>query len=174
MHKINLKIKKESACSTQSGYTVIELLFYISIFVVVSIVVINSMVVMSRSFRETTLQAQLFQASSVVERISREIRQASDINSISASSLVLQTKDSSGLAKTVQFLLSGTNIQLIENNVLTGNLNAPNIIVTSLSFTQINSTTSKAVKIILSVRSANDTLNRIFNFYNTIVLRGSY
>ncbi len=165
-----MKIKN----TKEGGYTIIELLFYISLFIVSSILVINSMVVMSRSFRETALQVELLQGGSIMERMSREIRQSLAINTITASSLKLNTKDGSGVSKTVEFVLSGSNVRLLDNNVFIGNLNTPNMVVTTLSFTQINSTVSKAIKIDLSVRSGNDNLNRIFNFYDTIVLRGSY
>ncbi len=168
MDKIKIKNKKES------GYTVLELIFYISFFVTLSVVVINAMIIMTRAFRETTLQAELLQSGSIMERMSREVKQAYGISSISATDLKLNTKDSNGADKTVEFLLSGTDIRLLENSTLIGNLNTPNIVVTALSFTQVTGTVSKAVKIILSVRSNNDSLSRTIDFYDTIVLRGSY
>jgi hypothetical protein len=59
-----------------------------------------------------------------------------------------------------------------ENGVLTGNLNVPNISIIGLSFTEIITTKSKAIKMNLSVRSKGDT--SVENFYDTVVLRGSY
>ncbi len=168
MNHIKQKNRKES------GYTVLELLFYISFFAVLSIVVINSMIIMTRAFRETTIQAEILQGGSIMEQISREIRQAYDINSISSSDLNINTKDDAGANKIVEFVLSGTDIHLLENSTLTGNLNTPNIAVTALSFTQITTTVGKAVKVTLTIRSTNDKLNRTFNFYDTVVLRGSY
>jgi len=109
-----------------------------------------------------------------MERMSREIRAASDINSITASDLVLQTKDQNGANKTLEFLLSGSDVQLLENNVLTGNLNTPNIIVTALGFTQITTVRGKAIRILLTVKHKNNISGNTQNFYNTIVLRGSY
>ena len=132
------------------------------------------MITMARSFRETAIQAELVQSGVIIERISREVRQAYGISSISPNDLKLNTKDDAGADKTVEFLLSGSNIQLLENNVLTGNLNAPNISVTAVTFTQINTTQGAAVKIFLTIRSNNDKLNRTQDFYNTVVLRGIY
>lgn len=158
----------------KNGYSVVETLFYIAIFLVLSLVVINSLITMTKSFKENTIQADLVQSAMIMERISREIRQAYGINSIAATSLKLNTKDDLDNNKTVQFSLSGVNIQLLEDDVLTGNLNTPNIEVTSLSFTQITTTEGKAVKVILSVRSTRDTAGRIIDFYDTVVLRGDY
>jgi type II secretory pathway pseudopilin PulG len=159
---------------TRNGYAVLELIFYISLFAILSVVVINTMLTMSKSFKETALQAELVQSGTIMERISREIRQAYGIATISASDLVLNTKDNSGANKTVEFLLSGTNLQLLENNILTGNLNTPKIVITALNFTQITTAKGKAVKIFLTVRSSNDMQNRTHDFYDTVVLRGDY
>ncbi len=156
------------------GYTLVELLFYIAFFTTFSLLVINAMITMTRSFRETTIYGELAQNGVIMERISREIRQAYDISSISANDLKINTKDDAGANKTVEFLLSGSNVQLIENSVFTGNLNSPNIVVTGLTFTQITTVKGKAVKVALLVRSTNDSLARVVDFYDTIVLRGIY
>ncbi len=160
--------------SLKSGYAILELLFYIAFFAVLSLVVINAMIVMAGSFRETAIQTELAQSGFIMERMGREIRGSYDISSISATDLKLNAKDDAGANKTVEFLLSGFNLELIENSVLTGNLNTPNIKVTSLTFTQITTTKGKAVKILLTVQSTNDALGRTQNFYDTAVLRGIY
>ena len=160
--------------SEAKGYAVLELLFYISLFVVLSLVVIDAMITMARSFKETAIQAELVQSGTIIERISREIRSSYDINSISTTDLVLNTTDSGGVNKTVEFLLSGSNLQLLENSILTGNLNTPNIVITALTFTQITTAKGKAVKVSLTLRSTNDKLARTQDFYDTVVLRGNY
>src|SRR3989344_7454323 len=118
-----MKIAKLKIENYSRGYTLVELLFYIAFFSILSVVVIQSLVTMTRSFKETSIQAELVQSGTIIERISREIRQAYDISSISASNLGLASTDSAGANKTVEFLLSGTSLQLLENSVLTGNLN---------------------------------------------------
>jgi len=158
----------------KNGYAVLELLFYISFFVVLSLVVISTMITMSRAFRGTAIQAEMIQSGNIMERISREVRASYDINTISANDLQLNTKDSEGVNKIVEFLFSNSNVQLLENDTFIGNLNTPNISVVDLSFTQITTTKGKAVKVFLTVKSNNDTLGNTQNFYNTVVLRGNY
>ncbi len=156
------------------GFSLIEILIYIAIFSFLSIVVINSLIVMMKSFAETAVQADFVQTSQALERMSREIRQAKSIAAISTSDLTLNSTDSSGVAKTVEFKLSSQNLQLLENTVLTGNLNAPNIQITALVFTQITTAKGKAIKIQMSAKDTKDRLSRTENFYDTIGLRGSY
>lgn len=120
---------------------------------------------MARSFKETSIYAELTQNGSIMERMSREIRAASNIVSISATDLKLNE---------VEFKLLGSNLQLFEDDVFIGNLNTPNITVTALVFTEIITTKGKAAKIFLTLRDNNDVQGRLENFYNTIVLRGDY
>jgi len=155
------------------GYSVVELIFYIAFFAVLSLVAIEAMLTMARSFKETAIQTSLTQ-SGMMERITREIRQAYGINSIASSDLVLNTKDDNGADKTVEFQLSGANLKLLENNVLTGNLNPANISVTGLAFTQITTLHGNAIKIVLTIKSTQDSYDRTFDFYDTVVLRGAY
>lgn len=156
------------------GYTLLETIFYIVLFAILSISVINSMIIMTKAFKETTIQAELTQGGKIMERISREIRQAYQINSINTNSLKLNTTNDAGTNKTVEFSLSNSNVRFLENDIFIGNLNTQNIVVTNLVFTQINTTKGSAVKIVLTVRSNNDLLNRNRDFYNTVVLRGDY
>ncbi len=158
----------------QKGTALLEFVFYIIFFTILSLLVVNTMITMTKSFRETAIQTELVQAGTIMERISREIRSAYAIASVNATNLVLNTKDENDNDKTVQFLLSGSNLQLLENSVLTGNLNTSNIVITSLIFNQITTTEGKAVKVEITVRSMSDALARTFNFYDTIVLRGEY
>jgi len=168
------KNKGRKVLSEAKGYAILELLFYIALFSILSLVVINAMIIMARSFKETALQAEFMQGGGIMERISREIRASYSINSISANNLKLNTKDDAGANKTVEFLLSGSNIQLLENDVITGNLNNPDMIITDLSFTEITTAEGKAVKVFFSFNSSNDVLGRTQDFYDTIVLRGNY
>jgi type II secretory pathway pseudopilin PulG len=165
---------KKSKSNFIKGYSIVEILFYISIFAILTLAVINALITMTKAFREVTVQSDLVTASSMIERISREIRQSLSINNISASDLKLNTKDDLGNSKTVRFAMSGSNLQFYENDVLTGNLNTTNTVVTDLSFAEITTVAGKAIKLSISVRSARDPNNRVETFYDSIVLRGDY
>ena len=157
-----------------TGFAIVEFLFYISILAMLVLVLINALITMTRSFKETTIYTQLQSGNQVFERITRSIKQASSITAISASDLVLVTKDLNNNNQNVQFVLSGNNINYLENGASVGNLNSPSLVVTALSFAQVTTTKGTGVKISMSVRSVNDTQNRVESFYDTIVLRGDY
>lgn len=155
------------------GYAVLELIFYISFFAVLSLVAINAMLTMAKSLKETAIQAEFVQSGTILEKISREIRAAYDIDATSTST-DLKLDTTSGTNTKVEFKLLGSDLQFLENDVFTGNLNTPNIIITSLNFTQINTTKGAAVQIYMVLRSSNDPSGRLQSFYDTIVLRGDY
>ena len=169
-----MKITKLKIKNWRGGYALLETIFYMLLFAILSIAIINAMITMMKSFKETAIQAELMQSGNIMEKISREIRQAYGINSISTDDLKLNTTDSVGANKTVEFVLSGSDIRFLEDDVFTGNLNTQNITVTNLTFTQIDTAKGAAVKISLSVKSNHDLQNRNESFYNTVVLRGGY
>lgn len=156
-----------------TGVSIIETLFYIVLFTIISFAIINALMTMMKSFKDTSIQRELVSSGTIMEIMSREIKKANGISSISLSDLTLNTKDDSGNAKTVQFVLSGTNILFKENNILTGNLNSPSINVSNFSFTQITLSNGKAIKISFSVSPVSNP-SKVENYYDTIVLRGSY
>ncbi len=178
MTQMNIKKNNKWACPAKrgccGGFSVIETIFYIALFAILSIAVINAMITMTKAFRETALHTELIQSGIIMEKISREVKQALSIDTISATNLKLNTKDDAGADKTVEFVISGSNIRFLENNVFTGNLNTPNIVVSNLSFTQITTAKGTAVKISFTIRSTRDSLNRTYDFYDTVVLRGDY
>ena len=159
---------------SNSGYALLETLFYIALLAIFSIAIVNAIIVMTRSFKEVAIQSELMQGGAIMERMTREIKQAKSISIIGANDLKLNTEDSAGAAKTVEFLLSGANIQLLENDALSGNLNTSNLAVSNLTFTQIITLNGEAVKVSLTLSSSHDALSRAYDFYDTIALRGSY
>ncbi|MDP9249510.1 MAG: hypothetical protein M3M85_03330 [bacterium] len=170
-----MTIKRKNVSKTmRGGYALLEALFYVSFFAAMSLAVTSAMITITSSFRETAISAKLAESAGIMERVAREVRGAEDIILISADNLKLSTTDAGSQPKTVEFLLDGANVEFLENDNLTGNLNAPNIAVSGLSFTQITTAAGKAVKVHITLGVANDKLGRTFDFYDTIVLRGNY
>ena len=164
----------ENIKKINKGYVLLETIFYISFFAILSITVINAMITITKSFKETVIQAELMQGGNIMERMSREIKQAYGVNTIGINNLKLNTTDDNDVNKTVEFLFSSPNVSFLENDIVMGNLNTQNITVMGLTFTQIDTPKGIAIKIFLTVKSNHDSLNRNQDFYNTVVLRDIY
>ena len=174
MIKLNKQDKTKNGPSAQAGYAVLELLFYISFFALLSFVVIDAMIIMTKSFGETKIYTELIQSSTMMEKISRELRQANDF-SFTSNDLVINTKDDSNNPKTIIYTYTGTNVQVTDSSLGNlGNLNTPDITVKNFSFTSTVTAKGKAATILLTVMDNKDASGRVVDFNDTVVLRGDY
>jgi len=147
------------------GFTLVETLVYAALFVILLGAIINSTFLLSTSYRHVkdVKNAQM-SALVAMDRISREIRQASTINgagtsyNIPSGSLLLDTG--------AEFFLADGKIMMEQNNVSQGALTTNNVQVGTLMFRRIDTGNSQGVKIEMTIENKN--------FYNTVMLRGSY
>ena len=167
--------------SKQKGYSLMEMLIYLAIFTMLSILVINSLITVMTSFATTRTNRDLLESgSTAIERISREIRQAKDVdiaNSTLGSSpgvLQLNSTNSVGNSMVIKFMISSGALNIYEDGVLKDNLLGQNISVNSLIFRRISTTNSEAVKIEMTLQDNKSKSTKTANFFDTIGLRGAY
>jgi len=165
------------------GFTLIEIVIYVSILAVISILTVNTILVMTKSFSNFRAVRDLNASARVaMERMVREVRLADNVDEtlsvlgVSPGRLVLDTIDSgSGLPIAFEFILDGTILKYKNGSGAYDNLTSSDVEATKLIFRKIdNSTVSKAVQIELTLRAGEGVSQRTENFYNTIVLRRSY
>ena len=164
----------------QKGFTLIESLIYLALFVLLSTVLIDSLLMMHKAYSETRINRDLLESASVsMERMTREVRGGTSLN-VSASMfaatsgvLAINTTDSGGASKTEQFALVSNAVQFTENGVVSGNLTGANVSVDSLTFRNITTIKGSAVKIEMSLHSLIDP-TRIMSLSDTVAMRGAY
>ncbi len=167
--------------NTQKGYSLIEMIIYVSIFAVLSVVVVNSFSVVISSFVESRTNRDLLESgNTVLEKISREIRLASSVDTAgstlgsSPGVLQLNSVDSSNNARVVKFVFENNTLNIYENNTLTGSLIGNNETITSAIFRKITTSAGTAIKVELTLKDTRGKRQRTENFYDTIILRGDY
>lgn len=159
---------------TEKGYTLVETIFYVSLFALLSVVVLDVLITMTGLFMKTVTHGDIVQGSTMIESISRELKQADDF-SFNSPTLTVNTRETDGSPKTIVYTFSSSNIGMIDSVLGNlGNLNTPNVSVVSFNVATINTSQSKAAKINLTVKSNRDAENNTEDFQNTVVLRGSY
>jgi type II secretory pathway component PulJ len=160
------------------GFSIIEVIIYLAIFTTVSVLVINSFIVILSAFNVTNMNRRLLESGSVaMERITREIRQSESISAESnLSTLILNSFDSSGDSMVVKFKYENGNISLYKNNNTEkeGSLIGGNVSVTNLTFKNITTAQSHAVRIEMTLLYSDNKNTKSENFYDTIGLRGGY
>lgn len=177
MYKVSrIKYKKNN-----SGYALPEVLVYLSLFVLMSVLVVNMLLSMSKAFAEIRANRDMMRSgTSIMERITREIQNAESIdvaNSTFGSSpgvLTLVGEDSGGSARTVRFVTSSGAVHVYENDVDQGLLSVNPTTETSLLFNSITTTTGRGVKVAITLTDTRGSNVRTENFYTTATLRGSY
>lgn len=163
------------------GYSIVEILIYVALFATLSIAVINSFIVVVSSFNSTRVNRNLLEAgSTIMERISREIRQSYAID-VSGSTLGtspgvldMDTTSTGGGNTTVKFIVENGLLNMYDGSSIVGSLNSPSISIQSIIFRKISTAESDAVKIELTLQDTTSKTLRSENFYNTIILRETY
>ena len=158
------------------GYSVVELVIYVTLFILISVVVIQSLIFVmktyanARSFRTLQQNGEL-----VMERITREIRQANTVSvagSVFGSSpgtLTISGTDSGGTPYTDVFSVASGALQLAVNGVIS-NLSSSEVTVSNLTFWNISTAGSEAVRVQLSLTTTNIPVVTK-SFYTTVILR---
>lgn len=164
----------------KNGFTLVEMIVYIAFLTILSILAINATLIFMKSFYSVRLTQNVNQSATVaLERMSREIRNAYDIDGTQSTfntnpgRLTLKTKDASNANTTIEFYVSGNQVGIKEGGVDEGSLMTKNATITNLIFRQITTPNSKAIKIEMTLHDARGTLQQDVSFYDTIVLRGS-
>jgi Tfp pilus assembly protein FimT len=153
----------------KNGYSLVEILVYLAIFTALSILVINSFMSVLSTFSVTNMNRKILESGSTsMDRITREIRQAKLADVGTAGTLVLTGDTTTKIAK------ENGSLNFYKNNVLQGNLLGQKLSVTNLSFSQITTAKSMAVKIIMTLQYSDGKNIKSENFYDTIILRGGY
>lgn len=167
----------------KKGFILAELLVYISVLAVMSILVINFIVTVTKAFGRIKIsQAIDDSARNALERMSNEIRFSSSLdvaNSTLGSSpgrIILNTNNrSSGATTTLEFSIDNAMLRVREGASAYENLTSSSTEVTNLVFKRIVSTsTQEAVKIEMTIKAKNGIFEKATNFYDTVILRKGY
>ena len=136
----NFKFRKKS------GFTLIEVIIYVSIVsVFLSALVPFAWNMIGGSVKSSAQQEVSSQARYVSERIKYEIRNADNINSVSAGSIYLDVPGTGNDPTIID--LSGGKIRVKLGAAAEVNLNSNDTIITSLTFTDYTSADSKTKNI---------------------------
>lgn len=164
------------------GFSVMEMLIYIAILAVISVLAVNSILIIIKSFNQYRLLRFINAAGQMsMERIIREIRLAGDIDEtgsvfdIHPGRLKLNTVDpDTETSTTMEFFVSSDVLMLKKGETNAIPLTSDNVSLANLTFRKISASSAKAVKIEMEIRSENGDFSKAEKFNNGAVLRKSY
>jgi len=158
------------------GYTLIEMVVYIAVLAMFSIIIVFSLINVTKSFLEIRVERNVNNAALVsMDRIVREIRLSNSVDILNSTfgvnpgRLTLNT----GIT-TVEFFVENDVLKMKEGGVLSGALIPSNIQIENLVFELITNGPVQAVKIDMSISDTRVSTTSTKNFNNTGLIRGSY
>lgn len=165
------------------GFSLIETVIYVAILAVLSVLVVNTILIMFSAFTKASILRRVtLDGETAFERITREIRLASSINdgssilNVNPSRLALNTvrsaTDSTSVTK--QFYVSSGRLVLQEDSNPIEYLISPRATTTSFIVSKITTTHSQVAKISLTLEVGKGSNQVSRSFFNTVILRGSY
>src|SRR3989344_4042339 len=164
-----------------AGFSVVEMVIYIGLVSLCLLLIIDLVVVMSSSYRKLTLARIVADSASFsMERITREIRVASDIDmaqsvfNTSPGRIRLQSADAGGYAQSVPFALEDGRINVYENDLLSGALTSNKASTTALVFTRFATATSTGLMVLMDVQASKGEDVRSAEFRTFVQMRNSY
>ena len=172
---------KKLFSTKESGYTMVELLVYISVLAFMMLIIVSSLLGISKIYRQVRIVELLHSnANTAMETIAREVRTAISVDTAASTLdsangvLKLNSRNISGNTKTVTFSLSSGRIQMSENAVSLGPITSANATIGEMYFEHIDNTVSEAIKYYVTVSVGSGDYARTETFYDTIVMKGSY
>ncbi|MEW5907766.1 MAG: hypothetical protein AB1643_01095 [Patescibacteria group bacterium] len=164
------------------GVSLIEGIIYMAIFIVISVAVINSLIIVLGSFGKAKLLSAIdYSGEAAMERMIRETRMSYDVDSSfsvfgsNPGRLVLKKYISGGATTTVDFYINNGLLFVSEGGEAGETLIYSGVSVSNFTLNSISSsTTSKAIKISLELMANRGDYQRTERFYDTAILRDSY
>ncbi|MDO8589763.1 MAG: type II secretion system protein [bacterium] len=160
------------------GFSLVEMLIYISILVLMLAVIMNVIVSMTGAERVIKALRNIENSATVgLERVVRETRQAENINVASSilgsdpGTLVLNGTDALGNPRVVEFYLSSGKLLLKENGVEVGALTQEDAQVSGLIFYLFSASDVEGVRTEMTIESGTSTYYRSEKFYASALLR---
>lgn len=173
--------KKCADHASSRGFSLIEMVIYAGILSVLTIVAINATFSTIKSFAEFRVSRDLnSSATSLLERITREIRVAHGIDGaqsaigVNPGRLTLLTEDLGGADTTVEFYVENGTLKIKEGGVAMGALTSSSTAVTNFIVRSLSSPKSTSIKTELGLTATRGGISKSGNFYSTILLRGDY
>lgn len=163
------------------GFTLVELVVYIAILVLALVIIIEAMAGFAKVYHRVAASQSLARSGSyAMERMVREIRNAQSIDQTGSTfgahpgRLTLVTPAAGGTTVSSEFSIASSSLQLSRDGVVLGTLTTPGTVVDNLVFYRMATSTSEAVRIILTLSATYGTSTVSATFYDSAVLRGSY
>ena len=161
------------------GYSLVEMVIYVAILSVISLLAINTILSFGPSYH-TLLAYRSAENSGVLsmERMSRDIRSATSVDTANSTlgtspGVLTLVATSNNVSTTTKFYVQNSVLKVDINGTYFGPLSEASSSITSLIFRVLSGNTSSAVKVDMTVQGKAGAITEVKTYHATIILRGS-
>lgn len=172
---------RERDTRSERGFSLVEMVLYVSLFSLISVLSMNMLMQTMKSFTELRISRDINDSAVyVMERLTRDIRAATSVDMPNSTfdatpgRLTLNTVNASGTAMVVEYDVLSSQLHVKENGVDKGSLMSAKTKIDALIFNYVNTGSTAGVRIHLHLRSERGSVSTVDHFYNTILMRGMY
>jgi len=162
---------------TKAGYSLPEMLIYVAILSVVSLLIINTVLSYTKGYKNLVVSRKIdHSALDIMERITLEIRSGTQVDAVNSvfdtNPGVLSLVSNVGGVQTVKkFYVDNGMIKLDVGGVYFGPLTLSNATITNLVFRKVDSSISNAIKIDMTVSSTSGGVTKTKTYHTTVILK---
>jgi hypothetical protein len=159
------------------GYSLPEMLIYVGIICIISLVVVRMLVAFGGSYRVVVASRRVdYAAMNSLERMSRDIRASTSVNSATSvfgtsPGVLTLLSTINGLSTTTKYYIQDGILKLDVNGVYVGPLTSSNVLVTNLTFQLLDNGTSRAIKMNMTLQGVVGASTKSKTYHSTIVLK---
>ena len=164
----------------KSGLSLIEVVIYVAILGFILVLVFDTVLAVSRAVTEVRMEKKIVTSGTLVlERLSREVRDSTDIVAdssifdVDAGQLTTRREDPIGTFTPVTFALASHDRLRLTKGATSELLTPASVRVSKLLFRSISTPNGEGVKVELEL-SATTSATTTYKFYSTIILRETY
>ncbi len=164
------------------GFSIVEVIIYFSMLAIMSTLVITSIINLFKNYNVIKANQYIeYNAISIIDKLTRDTRDAQSIDIVDSSfsvaqgsvSLNIASSTNEAVTNSVKFYLENNKIKYMKDGVYFGNLSTNNVAVSNFKIYYINASSTEAIKVELNLEIIPhlNTLPISKNFYTTIQLR---
>lgn len=165
---------------SKKGFSVAEIVVYVSLFAIVSLFVVNSLISSSVSFAKTRSNRSLMKNGTLImERISRELNNANNLSvsgnvfNLHPGEISFSVLDENDVFVEKSFYINEDGRLVLSSGDDTLLVSNENIEIVNFVFRQINAPLD-TIRVELLIRDKRDRSLKVVSFYNTLIIKGSY
>lgn len=177
-----LQFTKNNNKNLNLGFSIVEIIIYFGLLAVISTLVIGNIITLFKNYNIARSNQEIeYNAINIIDKLTRDARDAKNINITDSSfsvaqgavSLHIASSTNDNASNTIKFYLNNNKVKYMKDGVDFGNISTNAVNVSNFKIYYISASSTEAIKVELTLDTIPhlNTNSISKNFYTTIQLR---